>query len=98
VLAGDTVMTVAPADAPVVISAQVDGHGLKMLASGAIAEVHMPDGTVTSAALDLKELPGLLRTATDGVAIPVDLIPTQPLQVAAVGLWTCSSNPIRSPP
>jgi len=85
VLAGDTVMTVAPADAPVVVSANVDGHGLKMLASGAIAEVHMPDGTVTSAALDLKELPGLLRTATDGVAIPVDLIPTQPLQVAAVG-------------
>ena len=86
VLAGDTVMTVAPADAPVVVSAQVDGHGLKMLASGAIAEVHMPDGTVTTAALDLKELPGLLRTATDGVAIPVDLIPTTPLQVAAVGL------------
>ena len=85
VLAGDTVMTVAPADAPVVVSAQVDGHGLKMHASGAIAEVHLPDGTVTSAALDLKELPGLLRTATDGVAIPVDLIPTQPLQVAAVG-------------
>ena len=86
VLAGDTVMTVAPADAPVVISAQVDGHGLKMLASGAVAEVHLPDGTVTNAALDLKELPGLLRTATDGVAISVDLIPTQPLQVADVGL------------
>lgn len=85
VLAGDTVMTVAPVDAPVVVSANVDGHGLKMLASGAIAEVHMPDGTVTSAALNLKDLPGLLRTATDGVAIPVDLTPTQPLQVAAVG-------------
>lgn len=85
VLAGDTVMTVAPVDAPVVVSAQVDGHGLKMLASGALAEVHMPDGTVTSAALDLTELPGLLRTVTDGVAIPVDLIPTTPLKVAAVG-------------
>lgn len=85
VLAGDTVMTVAPADAPVVVSAQVDGHGLKMLASGAIAEVHMPDGTVTSAALDHKELPALLRSVRDGMAIPVDLIPTQPLQVAAVG-------------
>ena len=85
VLAGDTVMTVAPADAPVVISAQVDGHGLKMLASGATAEVHLPDGTVTSAILDQTELPGMLRTVTDGVAIPVDLIPTTPLQVAAVG-------------
>jgi len=86
VLAGDTVMTVAPPDAPVVVSAQVDGHGLKLLASGAMAEVHMPDGTVTSAALDQAELPSLLRTATDGVAIPVDLIPTQPLTAAEVGL------------
>lgn len=85
VLAGDTVMTVAPPDAPVVVSAQVDGHGLKMLASGAIAEVRMPDGTVTSAALDQTELPSLLRTAT-GAAISVDLIPRQPLAAAAVGL------------
>jgi hypothetical protein len=78
-------MTVAPPDAPVVVSAQVDGHGLKMLASGAIAEVRMPDGTVTSAALDQTELPSLLRTAT-GAAISVDLIPRQPLAAAAVGL------------
>jgi len=86
VLAGDTVMTVAPADAPVVVSARVDGHGLRMLASGAVAEVHLPDGAVTGATLDTSELPGLLRTATDGVAIPVDLVPTGPLEAASVGL------------
>ncbi len=75
VLAGDTVMTVAPADAPVVVSTQVDSRGLKMLASGASAEVQMPDGTRTTAALDPADLPGLLRTVTDAAVIPVDLVP-----------------------
>jgi hypothetical protein len=86
VLAGDTVMTVAPLDAPVVVSARVDAHGLKMLAAGAVADVALPDGTTTSAALDTADLPGLLRTVpADGAVIPVDLVPTRPLQVAAVG-------------
>lgn len=85
VLAGDTVMTVAPADAPVVISSKVDGNGLRMLASGAHAEVHLPDGATTTASLDAKELPGLLRSATDGTAIPVTLVPATQLDQASVG-------------
>lgn len=85
VLAGDTVMTVAPKDAPVVISSKVDGNGLRALASGAHAEVHMPNGTVTTATLDAKELPGLLRSATDGTAIPVTLVPATALDQSTVG-------------
>jgi hypothetical protein len=85
VLAGDTVMTVAPADAPVVISSKVDGNGLRMLASGAHAEVHLPNGTVTNATLDSKELPGLLRSATDATAIPVTLVPATALDPNTVG-------------
>jgi mannuronan synthase len=85
VLAGDTVMTVAPTDAPVVISSKVDGNGLRMLASGAHAEVHLPNGTTTNATLDAKELPGLLRSATDGVAIPVTLVPAIALEPSTVG-------------
>lgn len=86
VLAGDTVMTVAPAGAPVVISSKVDGNGLRMLASGAHAEVHLPNGTVTNATLDSKELPGLLRSATDGTAIPVSLVPAKALDPETVGM------------
>jgi len=85
VLAGDTVMTVAPTDAPVVISSKVDGNGLRMLASGAHAEVHLPSGAVTTATLDSKQLPGLLRSATDGIAIPVTLVPAIALDAATVG-------------
>lgn len=85
VLAGDTVMTVAPKDAPVVISSKVDGGGLRALASGAHAEVHLPDGTSTTAMLDAKELPGLLRTATDGAAIPITLVPATALAQSSVG-------------
>ena len=85
VLAGDTVMTVAPKEAPVVISSKVDGNGLRALASGAHAEVHMPDGAVTTASLDAKELPGLLRSATDGTAIPVTLVPATQLDQSTVG-------------
>lgn len=85
VLAGDTVMTVAPTDAPVVISSKVDSNGLRMLASGAHAEVHLPNGASTNAMLDAKELPGLLRSATDGVAIPVTLVPATPLEASTVG-------------
>jgi hypothetical protein len=85
VLAGDTVMTVAPKDAPVVISSKVDGNGLRALASGAHAEVHMPNGVVTTATLDAKELPGLLRSATDGTAIPVTLVPATALDQSTVG-------------
>jgi hypothetical protein len=87
VLAGDTVMTVAPSDARAVITSHVDGNGLRKLASGAHAEVHLPDGTVTSAALDPAELPGLLRSATvaEGIAIPVSLVPTTPLEHSLVG-------------
>ena len=85
VLAGDTVMTVAPIDAPVVVSSQVEGHGLRMLASGSHAEVFLPDGTTTMASLDARELPGLLRSATNGTAIPVRLVPAMPLDQARVG-------------
>lgn len=85
VLAGDTVMTVAPKDAPVVISSKVDGNGLRALASGAHAEVHMPSGAVTTASLDKRQLPGLLRSATDGAAIPVTLVPAIALDQSAVG-------------
>lgn len=87
VLAGDTVMTVAPADAQAVITSHVDGNGLRKLASGAHAEVHLPDGSTTSATLDPAELPGLLRTATagDGTAIPVTLVPARPFEPALVG-------------
>jgi len=84
-LAGDTVMTVAPKEAPVVISSKVDGNGLRALASGAHAEVHMPNGAVTTASLDAKELPGLLRSATDGTAIPVTLVPATALDQSTVG-------------
>jgi len=85
VLAGDTVMTVAPKEAPVVISSKVDGNGLRALASGAHAEVHLPSGTVTTASLDAKQLPGLLRSATDGAAIPVTLVPATALDQGTVG-------------
>lgn len=87
VLAGDTVMTVAPADAQAVITSHVDGNGLRKLASGAHAEVHLPNGSVTSATLDPAELPGLLRTAKagDGTAIPVTLVPATPLEPSLVG-------------
>lgn len=85
VLAGDTVMTVAPREAPVVISSKVDGNGLRALASGAHAEVHLPDGSSTTATLDAKELPGLLRGATDGAAIPVTLVPATALDPSVVG-------------
>lgn len=85
VLAGDTVMTVAPKDAPVVISSKVDGSGLRALASGAHAEVHMPNGAVTTASLDARQLPGLLRSATDGAAIPVTLVPAIALDQSTVG-------------
>ncbi|HEV2517663.1 MAG TPA: hypothetical protein VGV07_20595 [Devosia sp.] len=85
VLAGDTVMTVAPKEAPVVISSKVDGNGLRALASGAHAEVHLPSGVVTTASLDAKQLPGLLRSATDGTAIPVTLVPATALDQSTVG-------------
>lgn len=85
VLAGDTVMTVAPSDAPVVISTKVDGNGLRMLAAGAHADVHLPDGTTTVATLNTADLPGLLRGNTDGVAIPVSLVPQTPLPATSVG-------------
>ena len=85
VLAGDTVMTVAPSDAPVVVSTKVDGNGLRMLASGARADIHLPDGTSTVAVLNTADLPGLLRGATDGTAIPVSLVPETPLPASAVG-------------
>lgn len=86
VLAGDTVMTVAPADAPVVITSHVDGNGLRRLAAGGRADVHMPDGSATTASLDASELPGLLRSATaDGASIPVTLVPASPIEPALVG-------------
>lgn len=85
VLAGDTVMTVAPKEAPVVISSKVDGNGLRALASGAHAEVHLPNGAVTTASLDAKQLPGLLRSATDAAAIPVTLVPATALDQSTVG-------------
>jgi len=86
VLAGDTVMTVAPKDAPVVISSKVDGAGLRALASGAHADVHLPNGASVTAMLDANELPGLLRTVTDGAAIPVTLVPATALDQSKVGL------------
>jgi alginate biosynthesis protein Alg44 len=86
VLAGDTVMTVAPRDAQSVITSHVDGNGLRKLASGAHAEVHLPDGSVTNASLDPAELPGLLRSATaDGLSIPVTLVPATPLEPSLLG-------------
>jgi hypothetical protein len=45
----------------------------------------MPNGVVTTATLDAKELPGLLRSATDGTAIPVTLVPATALDQSTVG-------------
>lgn len=86
VLSGDTVMTVAPTGAPVIVSAKVDDHGLRMLAAGGQAEVHFPNGSTIQASLDTAELPGLLRTATDGEAIAVDLLPVSPIATDLVGM------------
>ena len=85
VLAGDPVMTVAPADAPVVVSARVDGNGLRMLAAGATAEIELPDGTMTAATLDRRELPALMRGYVEGAPIPVSLVTNSVLPADAVG-------------
>lgn len=85
VLAGEAIMTVAAPDAPVVISTQLDDHALRMLAAGAIADVQLPNGSVVAAGLDSSALPGILRSATPGMAIPANLVPSTPLAADAVG-------------
>lgn len=85
VLAGDPVMTVAPAGAPVVVSARVDGNGLRMLAAGATAEIELPDGSAAAAALDRSELPALMRGYVEGAPIPVSLVTQSVLPADAVG-------------
>jgi hypothetical protein len=85
VLAGEPVMTVAAPNAPVVISTQLDDHALRLLAGGAVAEVQLPDGRVVQASLDNSQLPGILRSATQGSAIPANLVPSTPLAADAVG-------------
>lgn len=85
VLAGDAVMTVAPTGAPVVVSASVDGNGLRMLAAGAIAEIGLPDGSLTNATLDRAELPALMRGYVEGTPIPVTLLTQAKLSADAVG-------------
>jgi alginate biosynthesis protein Alg44 len=85
VLAGDQVMTVASTDAPVVVSARVDGGGLRMLAAGATAEIELPDGSVTNATLDRAELPALMRGYVEGAPIPVTLLTQDALPNEAVG-------------
>lgn len=85
VLAGDPVMTVAPAGAPVVVSARVDGNGLRMLAAGATAEIELPDGSTTSGTLDRDELPSLMRGYVEGEPIPVTLLTQTALPADTVG-------------
>ena len=85
VLAGDPVMTVAPADAPVAVSARVDGNGLRLLVAGAIAEIELPDGTTTTATLDRTELPALMRGYVEGTPIPVTLLAQGVLPMDAIG-------------
>lgn len=85
VLAGDVVMTIAPKDAPVVVASHVDGNGLRALAAGATAEVHLPDGTVTTAALERADMPAIMRSIADEKAIAINLTPASPLPAAEVG-------------
>lgn len=85
VLAGDVVMTIAPKDAQVVIASHVDANGLRVLSSGALAEVHLPDGRVTSAALDRADMPAIMRSIADEEFIAVNLVPAAPIPLSEVG-------------
>jgi alginate biosynthesis protein Alg44 len=55
-IAGDPVMQVAPANAPMIIRTSVVPDTLRALVAGAIAEVHFPDGSTTDAKLDPKSM------------------------------------------
>lgn len=85
VLAGDVVMTIAPKDAPVVIASHVDANGLKALANGASAEVHLTDGSAVSATLDRADMPAIMRSIADEKSIAVNLVPAVAIPVAQVG-------------
>ena len=99
VLAGDVVMTIAPKDAPVVIASHVDARGLKALANGATAEVHLTDGSAVTASLDRADMPAIMRSIADEKSIAVNLVPSAPIPVSEVGSpveMVIKSDPVAS--
>lgn len=98
VLAGDTVMNVAAADAGTEIPAQVDLAAYRALARGGLARVELNDGAVVAAAL---KSPGVVApVAAAQATIDVVLIPQTAIDPAFVGtpvsisISTANSNPV----
>ena len=85
VVAGETVMQVATADAPVVVHARVTPDLLRDLAAGDLASIQFPDGSATPARLDTSALAASTYNLTGGGDVDVVLAPTAAVPRQAVG-------------
>lgn len=84
VLAGDTIMKVAPTNAPTEVRAQIAMNGYRALLQGGLAQIALPDGTVIQAGLK----PSAVSVpSSDGQdTIDVVLSPQGSVEPALVGM------------
>ncbi|MET3900450.1 alginate biosynthesis protein Alg44 [Devosia sp. UYZn731] len=83
VLAGDTVMNVAPVDAQAEVKVRIALNGYRALSQGALAELALSDGTVVQAGLKAAALPTTSSDAQD--TLDVVLSPLGTLDPSLIG-------------